>query len=575
MAGFNPSDDANGSGSMDGGAVRYSVEFLGGIIDTLADPVFVKDRKHRWVILNQAFCQFMGYPRELLLGKSDHDFFPPDEAAVFWARDDRVFQEEREDVNEELFTDSAGTTHVIVTKKAVFQDERGDRYLVGVIRDITELRHAQEALVLHQESLEDLVRQRTLELSDANARLLLEIQERQRSEDERRRLESHMQQVQKLESLGILAGGIAHDFNNLLAGILGNADLALGSLDGAAPAHRFVQEIRKAAMRSASLTNQMLAYSGRGRFLVEVVDLNEIVHDLSELLEAGATRKAIRRFCLGEDLPPVKVDVAQIRQVVMNLITNATESITDSSGVVAISTRIEKHAGGPVPDAVLDGDLAPGRYVCLEVVDTGCGMDDETRTRIFDPFFTTKGAGRGLGLAAVLGIVRGHGGVVTLQSSAGKGTTIRVLLPSADGVVESSASNGDRVPTEASADGGRVLVVDDDGMVRNMISTMLKVAGFDAVGARDGKDAIELFTQHAGKLDLVILDLTMPAMGGAEVLGELRLLSPDIPVLLTSGYSEHDALIGADDFIQKPFTFENLISKVKSLLGSKGRNLHA
>jgi PAS domain S-box-containing protein len=545
---------------------RFDAAFLSAIIDTVADPVFVKDRAHRWVLLNDAYCRFMGHAREDLLGRSDPDFFPAGEARVFWARDDKVFESGAQDINEERFTDAAGVTHVVITKKDRFSDAQGVPYLVGVIRDVTDLRQAQEALELHRSHLEDLVRERTAALLTTNARLRDEIEQRRRAEEERRALDAHMQQVQKLESLGLMAGGIAHDFNNLLSGILGNADLALARLGDKDPTRPYVAEIRRAALRSAGLTNQMLAYSGRGHFRIETVDLNALVQELDDLLQAGMTRKVTFRHEFADSLPPIRVDAAQVRQVVMNLITNAAEAIQDETGTVTVGTSVVDHPGGPVPNGVLHWTLRPGRYVAFNVQDTGCGLDPETMARIFDPFFSTKSQGRGLGLAAVLGIVRGHNGALTIRTTLGQGSTFGMLLPAAD-LKDFADSDSPRALPEHDWRGqGTILVVDDDPMVRSVMVGMLETFGFQVRAAAGGKCALRELDRMDEKPVLVMLDLTMPEMSGSETLSELRRRHPGLRVLLTSGFSEHDALVEADDFLQKPFTFEMLRTKVRGLV---------
>lgn len=544
----------------------FDAKFLSGIIDALADPVFVKDREHRWVLLNDAYCRFMGYPRNELLGRSDPDFFPAEEAAVFWARDDQVFDAGVENVNEERFTDAKGVTHVIITKKAIFTSADGEQLLVGVIRDVTDLRMAQQALEAHRERLEELVRDRTAALRDTNARLLDEIEQRRRGEEERRALDAQMQQVQKLESLGLMAGGIAHDFNNLLSGILGNADLALARLGDRDPVRPFVQEIRRAALRSAGLTNQMLAYSGRGHFQIESLDLNHLIRDLGDLLQAGMSRKVMVRHVFADDLPPVRGDAAQIRQVVMNLITNAAEAIEEGAGTVTLRTWALDHGGGPVRDGVLNWSLPPGRYVAFTVEDTGCGLDEATLARIFDPFFTTKNTGRGLGLAAVLGIARGHDGALTVRTAPGRGSTFGMLLPVARTPAPPQTTDEPHLANGRWLGHGTALVVDDDGMVRAVLSGMLEALGFKVETAGDGLQALAMVDRIGDSLVLVLLDLTMPQMSGAETLAELRARRPNLPIVLTSGYGERDALAEADDFLQKPFTFEMLQSKVRRLL---------
>ena len=252
---------------------------------------------------------------------------------------------------------------------------------------------------------------------------------RRRSEEERLAFERRMQQTQKLESLGVLAGGIAHDFNNLLMGILGNADLALSKSPPESPVRAYIRNIDTAAQRAADLANQMLAYSGKGRFVVEPIDLSRLVEEMGHLLATVISKRAALRYRLAADLPPVEADATQLRQVVMNLITNASDALGDEEGVITVATGVvEIDPAGTAPRSS-GAPLPPGTYVFIEVSDTGCGMDPATRARIFDPFFTTKQTGRGLGLAAVLGIVRGHRGALRVSSEPGQGTTFTVLFP--------------------------------------------------------------------------------------------------------------------------------------------------
>jgi C4-dicarboxylate-specific signal transduction histidine kinase len=287
----------------------------------------------------------------------------------------------------------------------------------------------EEALRASHAELEARVRERTEELARANRALQAEIAERKREEEERRLLERQIQHAQKLESLGVLAGGIAHDFNNLLVGILGNAGLALMRLAPDDPTRPTVEAIHASAMRAAELTKQMLAYSGRGKFVVQPVSLTDVVAEMSELLGASITKKAAVEFDFAPDLPPIEADATQIRQVVMNLITNASEAIGEGSGRITLRTGVVRADRALFASTHLDDDLPEGDYAFMEVADTGCGMDEETRAKIFDPFFTTKFMGRGLGLAAVLGIVRGHRGTIRVTSAPGEGTTVSVYLP--------------------------------------------------------------------------------------------------------------------------------------------------
>jgi PAS domain S-box-containing protein len=395
-----------------------------------------------------------------------------------------------------------------------------------------------------------------------------DVTDRIRAEEERSKLEAQMREVQKLESLGVLAGGIAHDFNNILMAILGNADLALLNLSPASPVRQNLEEITRASQRAADLCRQMLAYSGKGRFVVGRYDLSEIVREMAQMLEVSVTKKASLRYSFARELPPVEVDVTQLRQIIMNLITNASEALGDDSGVISIATGVMACDRAYLAESYLDDNLPEGNYVYLEVSDTGLGMDAETRSRIFDPFFTTKFIGRGLGLAAVLGIVRGHMGAIKVYSEPGQGTTIKVLLPAADWKL------GDRVQVEERSalprTGGTILLVDDDPYVRDVGSQMLTWLGYQVVTAAHGREGVEIFQTQGSDIDCVILDLTMPEMGGEEAFRELRRLRSDVRVIMSSGYNEQDVTQrfvgkGLAGFVQKPYTVAKLREALKKV----------
>jgi len=395
------------------------------------------------------------------------------------------------------------------------------------------------------------------------------VTERIRAEEERRRLEAQVQHGQKLESLGVLAGGIAHDFNNLLMGILGNADLALQDLSPVAPSRAFLLEIEKASRRAADLCRQMLAYSGKGRFVVEAIDLSELVEEMAYLLKVSVSKKAILRYQFARGLPPVMADATQIRQVVMNLITNASEAIGDRSGAISITTGLQECDQSYLRSSVLDDNLPEGKYAYFEVADTGTGMTPETQAKIFDPFFSTKFTGRGLGLSAVLGIVRGHKGAIRVYSEAGRGSTFKVLLPVSE---EAARAAGCRPPPsekEAEAPAkGTVLLVDDDPTIRAVGRVMLERMGYTAILASDGREALEVFRARAGEIGAVVLDLTMPGMDGEECFRELRRRRPDLRVILSSGYNEQDVVQrfagkGLAGFIQKPYVMDLLRAKLR------------
>jgi PAS domain S-box-containing protein len=400
-----------------------------------------------------------------------------------------------------------------------------------------------------------------------------DVTERVRADEERRRLEAQMQHVQKLESLGVLAGGIAHDFNNLLVGMLGHAGLALMELAPDDPARERVEQIQTTAQRAAELTNQMLAYSGKGRFVLQSSDLSEIVGEMTHLLRTAVARNAEIVLDLTPDLPAFDGDPAQIRQVIMNLITNASDAIGTAPGTITVHTGRMAVTREYVSDAWIGADLPEGEYVFAEVHDTGCGMDAATLARIFDPFFTTKFTGRGLGLAAVLGIVRGHHGAIKIASEPGGGTTFRVLLPATSAPPVQVALPPKPAPVNAS--GSRVLVVDDEAGVRTIASASLKRSGFEVVTANDGVEAVDLLTTDR-QFHAVLLDMTMPRMNGVETFRRIKELQPDLPVVLTSGYSAQEAIDrfeggGIAGFIQKPFMPAALVQAILDAIGQQRR----
>ena len=402
--------------------------------------------------------------------------------------------------------------------------------------------------------------------------IFTDVTDRVRAEEERQRIEKQMQQAQKLESLGVLAGGIAHDFNNLLMGILGNASLAKDQIPEGTPLRTSVVAVEDAAKRAADLCRQMLAYSGRGQFIVEPIDLNCTVQDIAHLLEVSISKKALLKFALSDSLPPVMADVTQIRQVLMNLITNASEAVGDLSGVIRISTGAIECAREDLDKGIMNDHLGEGLYVYLEVADTGCGMDRKTRERIFEPFFTTKFTGRGLGLAAALGIVRGHKGMIKVYSEPGRGTTFRIMLPACDQVVRAGKNGSPSVETFQGE--GTVLLVDDDETVRSVGRRMLEKAGFTVETSCDGREAVRRFRENPDGISCVVLDLTMPHMDGDEAYREIKRIRKDVPVLISSGYSERDvadrfAGCGIAGFLQKPYEYSVLIQSLWDVLRNK------
>jgi PAS domain S-box-containing protein len=387
-----------------------------------------------------------------------------------------------------------------------------------------------------------------------------DISEEKRLGLEKKQIEEQMLHVQKLESLGVLAGGIAHDFNNILMAVIAHAELALKRLPPESPAINHLQQIQLASNKAADLAGQMLAYSGKGKFVVEPLDLNQMIEEMMNLLQVSISKKAHLQFDLGQQLPAVEADATQLRQVMMNLVINAAEALNELNGIITISTGAINCDHDYLSESWLGVEVSAGRYVYCEVKDTGCGMDTETLRRMYEPFFSTKFTGRGLGMAAVLGIVRGHKGIIKVHSEPGKGTTFRVLLPAISG------PSNQAVTVDSGKDwcgSGQVLLVDDEQTVRDVCKTMLEELGYDVLTASNGVEALSIFKQHRDTIPLVLMDLTMPIMGGEEAFLDMRKLDPKVKVIMTSGYSDQEIshLIDSKNlsgFIQKPFSISTL-----------------
>ncbi len=399
-----------------------------------------------------------------------------------------------------------------------------------------------------------------------------DITERKRSEKDRIAIERQIQQTQKLESLGVLAGGIAHDFNNILMAILGHAELAFDELSPMSLARDSLRQIETAARRAAELCRQMLAYAGRASFVTEPVDLALLIDEMVHLLKTSISKKAILNIHVPRDLPPILADPSQVRQVIMNLIVNASEAIGDRSGVISIAAGAAQCDAEYLRETYLNNDLANGLYVYIEIADTGCGMDAETRARIFEPFFTTKFTGRGLGMAAVLGIVRAHGGAMKVYSELGKGTSFKILFPAClndkSNVAQDAADQ-----RNVSETGGLALLVDDEETLRDIGGKALQRLGFSVLNAGDGLEAVELYRQYGNEIDVVLLDLTMPHMDGVETFSELRRLNPKVRIVLTSGYNETDVAArfagkGLSGVLQKPYKFSQLREVLRKVLAA-------
>ncbi|MAB78618.1 MAG: hypothetical protein CMJ89_04620 [Planctomycetes bacterium] len=505
------------------------------ILDGIEDPIFVKDSKLRYMLANSAFERTPDpLPRkerivELrpaqgavdshvdVIGLDDSDLYPADLAARLNKADSEILATGRSRHYEETFDNRLRDQRTFLIRKSPLKINDGKPSgIIGIARDITDLRKAEEAV----------------------------------------------RQSQKLESLGVLTGGIAHDFNNILTAILGNADFALSEPRIDPVAKSSLEVIRRAARRAAELTHQMLAYTGKSDTDKRLVYLPELLDEVIELLYSSMSKQAELTTVVDDSLPGVRADAAQIRQLMMNLVTNASEALNGSPGTVRVAMRVLELPLSNVQN------LAPGRYVRLSVQDDGQGMDVETRSRIFDPFFTTKFSGRGLGLAAVQGIVRGHQGAIEVESEIGRGTTFTVLLPA------SRAKLARVDPAELQLDWsgcGTVLVIEDELSILSLNERILDGAGFKVLKAEDGREGLEVFEAQRHRIDLVLLDWTTSHMSGREVFLKLRELQPDVRVVLTSGYPEADTARAFEPgeivgFLKKPYTPSKLLSSVHKAL---------
>jgi signal transduction histidine kinase len=388
---------------------------------------------------------------------------------------------------------------------------------------------------------------------------------------ERRNLEEQLRHAQKLESLGLLAGGVAHDFNNLLTGILGNASLVLEIVNPDPDIKSMLQDIIRASERAADLTRQLLAYAGKGKFVIEPVNVSSLVRDISELLRA-VPRTVEISLHLHPDLPPIEGDASQIQQLAMNLILNAVEATGERPGVVRVTTSLRQVRPGDRVAHFRPDPPQPGTYISIEVMDDGCGMSEIIKTQIFDPFFTTKFTGRGLGLAAALGIVRGHKGCIGVESAEGSGSSFTVLFP-VQGTVNlpSAPEQGLTLQPLAPTAAGTILIIDDEDVVRRAARATLEHFGYIVFEASDGRDGADLFSRLHDRISAVLLDLTMPRMDGHEVWRYIRRVRPDMKIIVSSGFDEAEALKQFTEstgleFIQKPYTATALVRKIRAAL---------
>lgn len=434
---------------------------------------------------------------------------------------------------------------------------------LGVIGDITQRRAVEERARNINRELEQRIAERTTELAAAEA--------------ERTAIGRRMAEAQKMESLGVLAGGVAHDFNNLLGAILGNSCLAMDALAPGSPAMEFLQVIRKETERAAELCRQMLAYAGRGKFVVEATDLNSTLRETADLLQVSVGKRIQVQFELAPGLPAVTVDAVQFRQIVMNLLLNSADAIGDRAGRIVIRTGRAESSGTPGLEYIVTatGPQAQGEFVFFEVEDDGVGIRSEDLPRIFEPFFTTKFTGRGLGLSAVMGIVRSHQGSLGVRSAPGLGTTFRILLPPSVTEAPSISPMSRPSPPAASRQHrGMALVIDDERTMREVLAKMLRALGVETRTTASGEDGLRCFSEAPREFHFILVDLTMPGMDGGQTCRKLREVREGIPLAVMSGYSEHEVQeqvghLGGVEYLSKPFSLDELRQLVQKMLGER------
>jgi PAS domain S-box-containing protein len=502
-------------------AIRESREYLTRIINCIGDPIFVKDREHRFTLANDALCAFAGMGREELIGKARVPPAPAGSeglAQSLWEQEEEVLETGREALTEDAFVNREGKSVTVMTKKSLLVDRKGNRQIVGVLRDITEYK----------------------------------------------RLEAQFLQAQKMEAVGVLAGGVAHDFNNLLNVINGYTDLALEEVAPGEPLREELEHVRDAGKRAAALTSQLLAFGRRQILQPETFDLGPVIGEMRPLLRSMIREDIELDFHPGPGW--IHADPARVQQVVMNLAVNARDALPAGG-------RIRVESGGVEVGEAREEGAAPGPCVRLAVADNGVGMDAETRERIFEPFFTTKPKrkGTGLGLSTVYGIVRQSGGFIRVASAKGEGTTVEVFFPPARDALTPPAPESRPRATAGGAE--TILLVEDEPAMRALAGRVLRGGGYTVLEAADGAEALGVAGEHPGPIHLVVSDVVMPGMGGRALVESLGAIRPGIRALYISGYdneaiSHHGVLETGVAFLQKPFSPRQLALRVREVLDS-------
>jgi len=513
-------------------ALRQEKRKMQIILDHAPIGIWMTDLNFSIQLINKAFTDAVGISEKTFVHAEDYlDLLPEDVSASCRASDMVCMQSKQKVVGQEYIPCVDGKVRIFDVIKVPVRDDAGE--MVGIVG------------------------------------LSIDASERIEAQAESERMQRQVEHTQRLESLGVLAGGIAHDFNNILAVIMGNAALLKKQMDVSDESEKFLERIVDSSEKASVLCGQMLAYSGQGKVSVCPMNLTEMSQSIATLLEVSIGANVELNYDLDANLPLIDADEGQMQQLVMNLVINASEAMEEEAGHIDVKTCVQKITPGDLQAAVGEPDVRLSEdYVCLQVKDDGCGMSTEVLSRIFEPFFTTKFTGRGLGMSALLGIVRAHHGCLSVRSQQGEGTRFHVFFPV--GTMEAVADDSVNALASKNPDAtSLVLVIDDDEMIRETVAMMLEDFGYDVLLAENGMEGVEIYRQHQDEIQVVLLDMTMPKMNGLQCFQQLKLVNPAVKVILSSGYQEEQALQGSDDlglsgYIQKPYRPEALDDAIKT-----------
>jgi len=515
-------------------ALRKSEEKYRTILESIEEGYFETDLEGNLTFFSNPFCKILGYSRNQLIGVNTRQYTTPETA------------EKMVRVTEQLLQSGMpeNVTNYDVIRPA------GDKVLLELSFSI--LKEPDEEPIGFKGVLRD-------------------VSERKKAEDEKHKLESQLQQVQKMESIGTLAGGITHDFNNILMGIQGNASLMLLKIDSEHPNFEKIKNIETYVQNGTTLTKQLLGFARRGKYLVKATDLNDIIDKSSALF--ARTRKDVQvNTNLDESVWTVEVDRGQIEQVLLNLYVNAWQAMPDGGNLYLRTENVMLDRSYVKPYKV-----EPGRYVKISITDTGVGIDKETQERIFEPFFTTKkmGRGTGLGLASVYGIIKGHEGYINVYSELDRGTTFTIYLPASG----KEAVEDAELIAEIQKGSGTILLIDDEKMILDVGRELLEELGYTVLSAMSGHEAIDIFLKSRDKIDMIIMDMIMPGMSGSDTFDRMKEINPDVKILLSSGYSINGQATnilqrGCDGFIQKPFNMNQLAERIQKIMPNRREKLN-